>query len=31
MKRSRLSDEQIIAIVKEQEAGMATVERPRFS
>jgi putative transposase len=26
MKRSRLSDEQIIAIVKEQEAGMATVE-----
>ena len=26
MKRSRFSDEQIIAIVKEQEAGMATVE-----
>ena len=26
MKRSRFSDEQIIAIVKEQEAGMATAE-----
>ena len=26
MKRSRFSDEQIIAILKEQEAGMATVE-----
>ena len=26
MKRSRVSDEQIIAIVKEQEAGMATAE-----
>ena len=26
MKRSRFSDEQIIGIVKEQEAGMATVE-----
>ena len=26
MKRSRSSDEQIIAIVKEQEAGMATAE-----
>lgn len=26
MKRSRLSDEQIIAIVKEQEAGMAIAE-----
>ena len=30
MKRSRFSDEQIIAIVKEQEAGMATAERPRL-
>ncbi len=26
MKRTRFSDEQIIAIVKEQEAGMATAE-----
>jgi putative transposase len=26
MKRSRFSDEQIISIVKEQEAGMATAE-----
>ena len=26
MKRSRFSDEQIIAIVKEQESGMATAE-----
>ena len=26
MKRSRFSDEPIIAIVKEQEAGMATAE-----
>ena len=26
MERSRFSDEQIIAIVKEQEAGMATAE-----
>jgi len=26
MKRSRFSEEQIIAILKEQEAGMATVE-----
>jgi putative transposase len=26
MRRSRFSDEQIIAIVKEQEAGLATVE-----
>ena len=26
MKRSRFSDEQIIAILKEQEAGMATAE-----
>jgi putative transposase len=26
MKRSRFSDEQIIALVKEQEAGMATAE-----
>jgi putative transposase len=26
MKRSRFSDEQIIAVVKEQEAGMATAE-----
>ena len=29
MKRSRFSDEQIIAIVKEQEAGMATAEACR--
>ena len=30
MRRRRFSDEQTIAIVKEQEAGMATVDRPRF-
>ena len=31
MKRSRFSDEQMIAIVKEQEAGMATAEVCRFA
>jgi hypothetical protein len=31
MKRSRFSDKQTVAIVKEKEAGMTTVERPRFS
>lgn len=31
MKRSRYSDEQIIGILKEQEAGMPTVARSRTS
>jgi hypothetical protein len=28
MKRSRFNEEQIIAILKEQEAGMATASKP---